>query len=91
MSSNMTSPSNFKDPPLTLPSSDQKTFTQAAQVISLFKNIEAGRKGSDRIPWKEFQLAEGEYDEIKRQLGQDEDLFGFVSHKIQYVGLNKLN
>ena len=39
----ITPPSSFADAPLTPPPTDEKAFTQAPRVITLFKDIEAGR------------------------------------------------
>lgn len=68
--------------PLTPPSTNQKAFVQAPRILALFKDREAGR-GTKQQPWTEFQLAEGEYDELERQLKRDESLFGFVQDKIR--------
>ncbi|KAI9764196.1 MAG: hypothetical protein M1839_005974 [Geoglossum umbratile] len=35
-------------------------------------------------PWTEFQLAQGEYDEVEHRLKQDESLLGYVKDKIRY-------
>jgi hypothetical protein len=35
--------------------------------------------------WTEFQLAQGEYDEIGRRLERDMALFGYVKDKIRCV------
>jgi hypothetical protein len=69
---------------LTPPSSDEKRFSRVHQVLTLFKEIRAG-KHTKRDPWTEFQLAEGDYDEIERRLQQDEALSGFVKDKIRWV------
>lgn len=66
--------------PLTPPQTDEKTFPQAARVIALFKDIEAGRDIKQRA-WIEFQLAPGEYYEIERHIRRDESLFGYVKDK----------
>ena len=66
------------------PPTDEKPFTQAPRVIALFKDIQAGRHGQ-QPPWIEFQLVNGEYDEIERQLRRDELLFGYVKDKIRCV------
>jgi hypothetical protein len=79
---NIPPPSSFLGAPLTPPPTCKKAFTQASRVIALFKDIEAGRHAGQH-PWTEFQLARGEYDEIERQLRQDEWLFGFVKDKIR--------
>ncbi|KAF2806326.1 uncharacterized protein BDZ99DRAFT_573887 [Mytilinidion resinicola] len=55
---------------------------QVHQVIALFEEIRAGRH-IKRHPWTEFQLAEGEYDEIERRLERSE-LLGYVKDKIRY-------
>jgi hypothetical protein len=69
---------------LTPPQTDEKPFAQVHRVIALFKEIRAG-KHIKRDPWTEFQLSKGEYDEIQRQLGRDEDLSGYVKDKIRWV------
>jgi hypothetical protein len=79
---NITPPPSFVNAPLTPPPTEEKTFTQAARVIALFKDIKAG-KHVKRQPWTEFQLARGEYDEIEHQLSRDETLYGFVKDKIR--------
>ena len=81
----ITPPSSFVDAPLTPPPTDKKAFTQAPQVIALFKDIQVGRH-IKQYPWTEFQLARGEYDEAERRLKQDESLLGYVKDKIRYVG-----
>ncbi|KAF2004129.1 hypothetical protein P154DRAFT_519687 [Amniculicola lignicola CBS 123094] len=78
-----TPPSNSADHPLTPPPTDEKPFSQAQRVITLFKAIQAGRH-TKQDPWTEFQLAPGDYDEIERRLGRDEALSGYVKDKIQY-------
>ncbi|KAH8714047.1 hypothetical protein GQ44DRAFT_752139 [Phaeosphaeriaceae sp. PMI808] len=65
---NITQPSSFANHPLTPPPTDEK---QLAQVHR-------------RHSWTEFQLAEGDYDEIERQLERDEVLSGYVKDKIRY-------
>ena len=79
---NITPSSSFLGAPFTPLPTCKKAFTQASRVIALFKDIEAGRHAGQH-PWTEFQLARGEYDEIERQLRQDEWLFGFVKDKIR--------
>ncbi|KAF2176017.1 hypothetical protein K469DRAFT_743120 [Zopfia rhizophila CBS 207.26] len=79
----ITPPSSFVDAPLTPPPTDEKAFTKAPRVIALFKDIEAGRL-IKQSPWTVFQLAQGEYDEIERRIGQDELLCGYVKDKIRY-------
>jgi hypothetical protein len=64
------------------PSTNKQAFVQAPRILALFKDREAGR-GTKQQPWTEFQLAEGEYDELERQLKRDESLFGFVQDKIR--------
>jgi hypothetical protein len=81
---NITPLSSFLGAPLTPPPTCKKTFTQASRIIALFKDIQAGRHAKQH-PWTEFQLAQGEYDEIERQLRQDDLLFGFVKDKTRYV------
>ncbi|KAF2473708.1 uncharacterized protein BDR25DRAFT_311908 [Lindgomyces ingoldianus] len=81
--SHITPPSSFAAHPLTPPPTDEKLFAHAPRVIALFKEIRAGRHAK-REPWTEFQLSAGEYDEIERQLEQDEDLSGYVKDKIRY-------
>lgn len=81
---NITPPSSFANHPLTPPPTDEKQFAQVHRVIALFEEIRAGRH-IKRHPWTEFQLAEGDYDEIERQLEQDEVLSGYVKDKIRCV------
>ncbi|KAF2191675.1 hypothetical protein K469DRAFT_804342, partial [Zopfia rhizophila CBS 207.26] len=76
-------PSSFVAP-LTPPSTDERTLTQAPRVIALFKDIEAG-KHIKQILWTSFQFSQGEYDEIERRLRRDESLFGHVNDKIRHV------
>jgi hypothetical protein len=80
----ITPPSSFVGAPLTPPPTDEKASAQAPRVIALFKDIQAGRHIKHH-PWTEFQLAQGEYDEIERQLSQDKSLFGYVQDKIRCV------
>ena len=81
---NITPPSSFPSALLTPPPTCKKAFTQASRVIALFKDIQAGRHVNQN-PWTQFQLAQGEFDEIERRLRQDESLFGFVKDKTRYV------
>ncbi|PVH97609.1 hypothetical protein DM02DRAFT_567701 [Periconia macrospinosa] len=67
---------------LTPPPSDEKKFLQVQCVISLFKRIYDGHY--ELGPWTEFQLAQGDFDEIQRRLRKDEDLAAFVEHKRRY-------
>ena len=69
----ITPPSSFVGAPLTPPPTDEKAFTQAPQVIALFKDIQAGRHIKHH-PWTEFQLAQGGYDKIEHQLSRDKYL-----------------
>jgi hypothetical protein len=62
---------------------DQETFPQAARVIALFTDIEAGRHVEQQQPWTEFQLAPGEYAEIQRRITQKKSLSEFVKHKLR--------
>jgi hypothetical protein len=81
---NITPPSSFTNHPLTPPPTNEKQFVQAHRVVVLFKEIQAG-KHIKRHPWTEFQLAEGDYDEIERQIKRDEVLSGYVKDKIRCV------
>ena len=78
-----TPPSSFVDTPLTPPPTDKKSFTQARQVVALFRDRQAGRY--IKQDWVEFQLAPGEHAEIERLLSHDEALSGYVKNKIRYV------
>jgi hypothetical protein len=82
---NITPPSSFVNTPPTPPPTDEKTVTQAARVIALFNDIKAGRHVKQQ-PWTEFQLVQGEYDEIEHQLSRDETLYGIFKDKIRCVG-----
>ncbi|KAL9616344.1 MAG: hypothetical protein Q9160_008787 [Pyrenula sp. 1 TL-2023] len=79
----ITSPQSFVTPPLTSPSTDEKVFTQVSRAVALFKDQEAGRN-IDGCSWEEIQLAQGDYREVERQVGRDEDLLAFVNNKIRY-------
>jgi hypothetical protein len=79
-----TPPSSFVDAPLTPPPTN-KSYVQAHRVIALFATIQAGGQIRQE-PWREFRLGPGEYDEIERQLRQDEPLWGYVKDKIRCVG-----
>lgn len=80
----ITPPSSFVDAPLTPPPTDEKAFTQAPRIISLLKDIQAGRH-IEVLPWTVFQLARGEYEDFQRRLHQDELLFGYAKDKIRCV------
>jgi hypothetical protein len=69
---------------LTPPPTDEKPFAQAQRVLTLFKDIQAGRY-TKQNPWTEFQLASGEYDVLERQLSREEALSGYVKDKIRCV------
>jgi hypothetical protein len=79
----ITPPSNFAEPSLAPPPTDEKPLAQAPRVITLFHEIRAG-KHSNQDPWTEFSLVPGEYDTLQRLLEQDEELLGFVKDRIRY-------
>jgi len=54
------------------------------RVIALSEEIRAG-KHIKRHPWTEFQLLEGDYDEIEHQLERDEVLLKYVKDNIRCV------
>jgi hypothetical protein len=66
----VTPPPRFTDQPLTPPLTDKKPFAGALRVIALFRQIHAGID-TERDARIEFQLAEGEYDQIESTLQQD--------------------
>ncbi|OWY42261.1 hypothetical protein AALT_g11983 [Alternaria alternata] len=80
---NVTPPPRFTDDPLTPPSTAKKPFAEAHRVIALFKQIHAGTD-AERDARTEFQLADGEYDQIESTLQQDDVLSGYVDEKIRY-------
>jgi hypothetical protein len=86
----ITPPSSFVDNPLTPPQTDEKPFAQAHRIIALFEAVWAGRH-TNQGPWREFVLAPGEYDELVRLLGRNEELLGYVKNKIRYVYPTGLN
>ena len=89
-----TPPLRFLNAPLTPPATIEKTpaailptaFPQARQVLALFRELKAGHPEARREPWKKFQLAPGEWNEIRRLLRNDTDksLRAFVKDKIRY-------
>ena len=52
--------------------------------LTLFRDIQAGRD-TNQDTWIEFQLADGEYDQIESTLQQDGVLSEFVEKKIRWV------
>jgi len=82
-----TPPSSFVDRPLTPPPTVEKQFSHVRPVLRLFTDIRAG--SHVRGPWTEFQLAEGEYDEIERRLEKDKALSGYVKDKIRWVCMTR--
>jgi hypothetical protein len=78
----VTPPSSFTSQPLTPPLTDKRPSAGALRVIALFRQIQAGRN-TKQGTWIEFQLAQGEYDEIESTLWQDDVLSGFVKDKIR--------
>jgi len=52
-SQHITPPSSSVSAPLTPPPTNKKAFTQAPQLIALFKDIEA-RRYIKELPWTEF-------------------------------------
>jgi hypothetical protein len=78
---NVTPPPRFADQPLTPPSTAKKPFAGARRVIALFKQIHAG-SDAERDSRTEFQLADGEYNQIESTLQQDDLLSGYVDEKI---------
>jgi hypothetical protein len=79
---NVTPPPSFTDHPLTPPSTAKKPFAEAHRVVALFKQIRAGTN-AERDARTEFQLADGEYDQIESTLQQDDVLSGYVDEKIR--------
>lgn len=79
----VTPPSIFKGQPLTPPLTVEKLYTEAPRIIALFRQIQAGRATAGE-PLKEFQLVQGEYEQIERTLLQDNVLSGHVRDKIRY-------
>lgn len=77
---NVTPPPRFTDQSLTPPLTDKKPFAVAHRVVALFRHIYAGSK---RDAETEFQLADGEYDQIQSTVQQDNELSGFVDNKIR--------
>jgi hypothetical protein len=61
----VTPPLSFVDAPLTPLLTNEKAFKQAHRLITLFRDIQTGKYVKE-IPWIEFQLVRGEYDEIER-------------------------
>ncbi|KAI9695105.1 MAG: hypothetical protein M1820_008909 [Bogoriella megaspora] len=80
---NVTPPSSFTSQPLTPPSTDKEPWWEGRRVIALFRQIQAGRN-SKQGTWIEFQLAQGEYEEIESKIQQDDVLEGYVKDKICY-------
>ncbi len=62
----------------------QKGFDQIPQIIAIFEEREAG-KIFNTNEWIEFQLVQGEYEELQRRLERNEELFGYVQDKIRSV------
>ncbi|KAF2844474.1 hypothetical protein T440DRAFT_473377 [Plenodomus tracheiphilus IPT5] len=79
----ITPPSIFNGQPLTPPLTVEKPYTEAPRVIAHFRQIQAGRDSGGE-PLKEFQLVQGEYEQIERTLLQDDVLSGYVKNKIRY-------
>ncbi|KAL5118396.1 hypothetical protein ACEQ8H_003746 [Pleosporales sp. CAS-2024a] len=79
----VTPPPTSTKQPLTPPLTDKKQSLGVQRVIALFKQIQAGTDTvqDGRI---EFQLAEGEYDQIESLLHSDDALSGYVEDKIRY-------
>ncbi|RMZ73118.1 recQ family helicase [Pyrenophora seminiperda CCB06] len=82
----ITLPSSFTQQPLMHPPTEKRPFAQAQQVIALFRDKMAGTH-REQDPWKEFQLAPGEYTEIERLLSLDEELWGYVDDKVRHTTL----
>jgi hypothetical protein len=78
----VTPPPSFPNQPLTPPLTVRKTSAEALRVIALFRQIQAA-KNINQDTWIEFQLAQGEYDQIQSTLQQDSGLLGFVKDKIK--------
>jgi len=76
----VTPPSSFTDQPLTPPLTDKKPYAGALHVIALFKQIQSGID-AEQDARTEFQLAEGEYDQIESILQQDDVLSGYVDFR----------
>lgn len=76
--------SNITNTPLTPPATDEEVSPQARRVITLFKDIQAG-KSFERQSWIEFRLTPEDYEEVEHQLSRDELLHGFTQNKIRYV------
>ncbi|KAL5117542.1 hypothetical protein ACEQ8H_004572 [Pleosporales sp. CAS-2024a] len=73
--------------PLTPPTTEDK-FPQAERILALFKDIQSGcRRLCGEQEYIQFQLVDGEFDEILRRLEGDPDLEGYVNDKIR-IGLD---
>ena len=58
----------------------------APRIIAIFRNLKEG-KNIEYDPWTTFQLREGEFDEIERQIERDESLWAYLQDKGRFVAL----
>lgn len=86
----ITPPPRFTHRPWTPPLTDKKPYAGALHVIALFRQIQA-RIGAEQDAQTEFQLVEGEYDQIESTLQQDDVLSGCVDDKIRMDLLYRLH
>jgi hypothetical protein len=64
----------------------QQGTSRGASCYRTFRQIRAGsdaEQDSEQDAWIEFQVADGEYDQIERTLQQDDVLAGYVDEKIR--------
>ena len=54
------------------------------RVIAHYRETRAGTH-TDARTWREFQLAEGKYEQLENALQQNEDLWGYVQDEIRSV------
>jgi hypothetical protein len=67
---------------LTQSPQDKNAFTQVARVLTIFRLRMAG-KDLDESDWREFRLADGEFEELESRLKQNESLFVFEEDKLR--------
>ncbi|KAL6711565.1 hypothetical protein ACN47E_004499 [Coniothyrium glycines] len=78
----VTPPPSLREPPLTPPSTAKKPVSNTRRVITLFRNIRAGRNSEGNNTLR-FKLTTGEIDQIQSALQNDVALLEYVKGSIR--------
>ena len=80
----ITPPGSIINGPLTPPlTADAKTSGRVAAILRVFEGCKNGFPPS--VPWTEYKLNSGEYEDLQRRLKDDGELWRYVNNKVRYV------